>query len=135
MHKKFSQLISDSELLVKFWPTQGPARLFHKISYKSSLHILYTQSFQTTFALPVLPRLLAQTYSANTVIIFFAKRGLQRYCCPLLTLGLSMGQAGAHCPKFLTAALRGGLNLLSVSMWLNIFQYQLKITSLAGHYP
>ena len=73
---------------------------------------------------------LASAYSSNTVIIVFVKRALQRYCCPFLTHKLSLGQAFAHCPIFLTADLRGSLNLVSVPMWLIILQYQLKIISL-----
>ena len=78
---------------------------------------------------------LARTYSLSTVIIFLNKRALQRYCCPFLTLELSLGQAFAHCPIFLTAALRGSLNLVSVPTWLAVLPYQLKIISLAKHLP
>jgi len=47
---------------------------------------------------------LASAYSLSSVIIFLNKRALQRYCCPILTPELSLGQAFAHCPIFLTAA-------------------------------
>jgi len=74
---------------------------------------------------------LASAYSLSNVIIFLNKRVLQRQRCPFLTRKLSLGHAFAHCPKFLTAALRGSLNLVSVPMWLIILQYQLKIISLS----
>jgi len=137
LHKKFSQLFFDSKLSDKFWPTQVHFPVIsQKIARKQStypLHPIIPNNVCTTCLTAAAGTELASAYSTNTVIIFFVKRALQRYCCPLLTLELSMGQAVAYCPKFLTAALRGGLNLLSVSMWLTIFQYQLKIISLASY--
>ena len=46
-----------------------------------------------------------------------------------------LGQACAHCPKFLTAASRRSLGRLSVPVWLAILSDQLPITALVGHYP
>jgi hypothetical protein len=46
-----------------------------------------------------------------------------------------LGQACAHCPKFLTAASRRSLGRLSVPVWLIILSDQLPIVALVGRYP
>ena len=46
-----------------------------------------------------------------------------------------LGQACAHCPKFLTAASRRSLGRLAVPVWLIILSDQLPIVALVGHYP
>ena len=46
-----------------------------------------------------------------------------------------LGQACAHCPKFLTAASRRSLGRLSVPVWLAVLSDQLSIAALVGHYP
>ena len=46
-----------------------------------------------------------------------------------------LGQACAHCPKFLTAASRRSLGRVSVPVWLIILSDQLPIVALVGHYP
>ncbi len=46
-----------------------------------------------------------------------------------------LGQAFAHCPKFLTAASRRSLGRLSVPVWPSILSDRLPITALVGRYP
>ena len=46
-----------------------------------------------------------------------------------------LGQACAHCPKFLTAASRRSLGRLSVPVWLSVLTDQLPVTGLVGRYP
>ncbi len=45
-----------------------------------------------------------------------------------------LGQACAHCPKFLTAASRRSLDRVSVPVWLIILSNQLPITALVSRY-
>ena len=45
-----------------------------------------------------------------------------------------LGQAFAHCPKFLTAASRRSLGRVSVPVWLVILSNQLLIVALVVHY-
>ena len=45
-----------------------------------------------------------------------------------------LGQACAHCPKFLTAASRRSLGRVSVPVWLIILSDQLLIVDLVSHY-
>ena len=53
----------------------------------------------------------------------------------VVTLAALLGQAFAHCPKFLTAASRRSLGRLSVPVWLIILSDQLPIVALVGRYP
>ena len=46
---------------------------------------------------------------------------------------MSLDQAFAHCPRFLTVAKCS--SLVSVSMWLIIFSNQLRINGLVSYYP
>ena len=46
-----------------------------------------------------------------------------------------LGQACAHCPKFLTAASRRSLGRVSVPVWLAVLSDQLRIVALVGRYP
>ena len=46
-----------------------------------------------------------------------------------------LGQACAHCPKFLTAASRRSLGRIAVPVWLIILSDQLPIVALVGCYP
>src|SRR5512145_1867013 len=46
-----------------------------------------------------------------------------------------LGQACAHCRKFLAAASRRSLGRFSVPVWLVILTNQLPVTGLVGHYP
>ena len=46
-----------------------------------------------------------------------------------------LGQAFAHCPKFLAAASRRSLGRISVPVWLIVLSDQLPIVALVGHYP
>ena len=46
----------------------------------------------------------------------------------------SLGQAFAHCPKFLTAASRRSLGRVSVPVWLTILSDQLPVIALVGRY-
>ena len=46
-----------------------------------------------------------------------------------------LGQAFAHCPRFLTAASRRSLGRVTVPVWLIILSDQLPIIALVGHYP
>ena len=46
----------------------------------------------------------------------------------------SLGQACAHCPKFLTAASRRSLGRVSVPVWLTILSDQLPVNALVSRY-
>jgi hypothetical protein len=46
----------------------------------------------------------------------------------------SLGQACAHCPIFVTAALRGGPGSVSVPMWLADLSTQLPVIALVSRY-
>ena len=46
----------------------------------------------------------------------------------------SLGQAFAHCPKFLTAASRRSLGRVSVPVWLTILSDQLPVIALVSRY-
>ena len=46
-----------------------------------------------------------------------------------------LGQACAHCPRFLTAASRRSLDRVSVPVWLIVLSDQLRIVALVGLYP
>jgi hypothetical protein len=46
-----------------------------------------------------------------------------------------LGQAFAHCPKFLTAASRRSLARISVPVWPTTLSGRLLIVALVGHYP
>ncbi len=46
-----------------------------------------------------------------------------------------LGQAFAHCPKFLTAASRRSLARVSVPVWPTALSGRLPIVALVGHYP
>ena len=46
----------------------------------------------------------------------------------------SLGQAFAHCPIFVTAALRGGPDSISVPMWRANLSVPLPVIALVGHY-
>ncbi len=46
-----------------------------------------------------------------------------------------LGQAFAHCPKFLAAASRRSLGRVSVPVWLIVLSDQLPIIALVGRYP
>ena len=47
---------------------------------------------------------------------------------------VSLGQAFAHCAKFLAAASRGSLGRLSIPVWLHVLSDQLSIIALVGRY-
>ena len=102
------------------------------------LRSLYAQSFRTTLATYVLPRLLAHSlpwlipqvpspcsslikelYNPKT---FFIHAALLR-------------QAFAHCGIFLTAATRRCLGRISVPMWPITLSGRLRIVALVGRYP
>jgi len=68
----------------------------------------------------------------GTVIIFPPESVLQLNA--FVTHKFSLGQAFAHCPRFLTAAPRRRSNLISVPMWLYILPNQLRIISLVRLY-
>ena len=46
-----------------------------------------------------------------------------------------LGQAFAHCRKFLAAASRRSLGRVSVPVWLIVLTDQLPVIGLGGHYP
>ena len=46
-----------------------------------------------------------------------------------------LGQACAHCRKFLAAASRRSLGRVSVPVWLSVLTDQLPVTGLVGRYP
>ena len=62
-----------------------------------------------------------------------AERALQLIV--FITQVTLLDQACAHCPIFLTAAPKPGLDLFSVPMWPIILSDRLSITGLVGRYP
>ena len=53
----------------------------------------------------------------------------------VITHGVLLDQAFAHCPIFPTAASRRSLGRISVPVWLTILSDQLLIVALVGLYP
>ena len=47
----------------------------------------------------------------------------------------SLGQAFAHCPIFLVAAIRRCIARISVLLWLTDLSVQLPVIALVGRYP
>ena len=70
---------------------------------------------------------LARTSSRSTVIVVASWKALYRKLYAFIMHEFSLGQALAHCPRFLTAALRRGSGIVSVPTWLIILPNQLRV--------
>ena len=100
------------------------------------LHALYAQSFRTTLAPYVLPRLLARSWPGLLLqvpsISFLSKAVYNpKAFFPHAAL---LRQAFAHCAKFPAAASRRSLGRVSVPVWLIVLSDQLPVEALVSHY-
>lgn len=118
-----------------------------------NLQTLYAQSWWITLALLVLPRLLARDlpglflefcllslfYKYN----IYKKTQILRFTAPINCLtrfsaffphAIWLDQACAQCPRFLTAAFRRSMGLVSVPLWLYVLSDQLRIIGLGSFY-
>ena len=85
----------------------------------------------------MLPRLLARSWPGLLLQVpsfSFLLKGVYNPKAFIPHAAL-LGQALAHCPKFLTAASRRSLGRVSVPVWLTILSDQLPVVALVGHYP
>ena len=105
---------------------------------KSRLHALYAQSFRTTLAPYVLPRLLARSLPGLPPQVPSLPSSLRTEVYNPKTFfphAALLGQAFAHCPIFPTAASRRSLGRVSVPMWPVALSGRLPIVALVGLYP
>ena len=105
---------------------------------KSHLHTLYTQSFRTTLAPYVSPRLLARSLPVLTYKVpsFYSSFITEVYNPKTFVLhAVLLGQSFLHCPIFPTAASRRSLDRISVPMWPITLSGRLLIVALVGRYP
>ncbi len=72
-------------------------------------------------------RLFAGAYFVPLTVVYNPKA--------LIPHAVSLGQAFAHCPIFLTAASRRSLGRVAVPVWLAVLLDQLPVIALVGHYP
>ena len=108
---------------------------FHLIN---RLHSLYAQSFRTTLAPYVSPRLLARSLPvlSSKVPSFCSSLRTEVYNPRAFILHAALlGQSFLHCPIFPTAASRRSLDRISVPMWPITLSGRLLIVALVGRYP
>ena len=121
-------------------PLSSPALQKHSINGSSQvkprgfttnlhlrLHALYTQSFRTTLAPFVLPRLLARSLPVLILMVPSSSSHVKELYNPkaVFTHAAWLDQGLPHCPIFPTAASRRSLGRVSVPMWLIILSDQL----------
>ena len=102
------------------------------------LHSLYAQSFRTTLAPYVSPRLLARSLPGLSpkVPSFVSSLRTEVYNPKTFILHAALlGQSFLHCPIFPTAASRRSLDRISVPMWPITLSGRLLIVALVGRYP
>src|SRR3954453_10824692 len=108
------------------------------------LRALYAQSFRTTLAPYVLPRLLARSWPvlllhipSPTPHVESASSVLKEVYNPKAVIphAALLDQASAHCPIFPTAASRRSLGRVSVPVWPVTLSGRLPVKALVGHYP
>ncbi len=73
-------------------------------------------------------------YSPGTVSTSSPTKGVYNPKA-LIPHAASLGQAFAHCPRFLAAASRRSRGRVSVPFWLVVLSDQLPVKGLVGHYP
>ncbi len=104
----------------------------------SHLRTLYAQSFRTTLATYVLPRLLARSlpWLPLEVPSFFSSLFTELYNPKTFFAHAALlGQSCLHCPIFPTAASRRSLDRISVPVWPITLSGRLPIAGLVGRYP
>ena len=104
---------------------------------KNRLHSLYAQSFRTTLAPYVSPRLLARSLPglSSKVPSFVSSLRTEVYNPKTFILHAALlGQSFLHCPIFLTAASRRSLDRISVPMWPITLSGRLPIVALVVRY-
>ena len=104
---------------------------------KNRLHSLYAQSFRTTLAPYVLPRLLAHSLPGLSprVPSFCSSPRTEVYNPKTFILHAALlGQSFLHCPIFPTAASRRSLDCISVPMWPITLSGRLLIVALVVRY-
>ena len=101
------------------------------------LRALYAQSFRTTLAPSVLPRLLARSWPGLLLRLPSSSSPAKGLYNPkaFITHAAWLDQACAHCPIFPTAASRRSPGRVSVPVWLVVLSDQRPIIALVGHYP
>ena len=102
------------------------------------LHSLYAQSFRTTLAPYVSPRLLARSlpgFSSRVPSLCFSPRTEVYNPKTFVLHAALLGQSFLHCPIFPTAASRRSLDRISVPMWPITLSGRLLIVALVGRYP
>ena len=107
---------------MRFMPSDSEQRL-HPLSYRGCWHrvsrcFLSLWSGRALFA-PGVSYGVTAVYNPKAFILH----------------AVSLRQAFAHCPIFLTAASRRSLGRVSVPVWLIILSDQLLIVALVGRYP
>ena len=104
----------------------------------SRLRTLYAQSFRTTLATYVLPRLLARSWPWLAVQVLSLSSSLPTELYnpkTFFTHAALLGQSSLHCPIFPTAASRRSLDRVSVPVWPVTLSGRLPIVGLVGRYP
>ena len=102
------------------------------------LRSLYAQSFRTTLATYVLPRLLAHSlpWLIPQVPSFSSSLIKELYNPKTFFIHAALlGQSCLHCPIFPTAASRRSLDRISVPVWPITLSGRLIIVALVGRYP
>ena len=101
------------------------------------LRALYAQSFRTTLAPSVLPRLLARSLPGLLLLLPSLSSQVKELYNPkaFIIHAALLDQGFPHCPIFPTAASRRSLGRVSVPVWLIILSDQLQIIGLVGLYP
>jgi hypothetical protein len=94
--------------------------LRYELSYSKKITLLRANS-------------LAGTCSESFVIVFTFPKSFTTKIA-FITHAMELDQAFAHCPKFLTAAIRRSLDRVSVLVRLNILSDQLRIVGLVSLY-
>ena len=104
---------------------------------KNRLHSLYAQSFRTTLAPYVSPRLLARSlpgFSSMVPSLYFSHRTEVYNPRTFILHAALLGQSFLHCPIFLTAASRRSLDRISVPVWPITLSGRLPIVALVVRY-
>ena len=102
------------------------------------LRALYAQSFRTTLAPYVLPRLLARSLPGliHSVPSFFSSRIKELYNPKTFFIHAALlDQSCLHCPIFPTAASRRSRARISVPLWPVALSGRLSVVALVGRYP
>ena len=105
---------------------------------RNHLRSLYAQSFRTTLATYVLPRLLARSLPCLAPVVpslSFSHRSEVYNPKTFILHAALLGQSFLHCPIFPTAASRRSLDRVSVPVWPITLSGRLLIVALVGRYP